>query len=255
MLQFDKNSWLKKKYTSFKSQFSDLRTWARKEKKFTTLRTSYTFLRYIFLSYPIRLRNHHKLVIIGCGRSATKFVSKLFHDLDIQIGHERIEKHGIASWTLVPDTDIKIWGPSYNQIRHLNMPIVHQVRSPLEVISSAMTVFSDQRTWNFIREFIPINESDSLILQSMKYWYFWNLLAEKKAVYTFRIEEIENEIEVLLKIGRFRTTANRKAVMNSISKKINSRQHDSLSWDDLKKTDEALAHKILDLSCKYGYDL
>lgn len=242
-------------YGPFRAKSRDLRIWARTEKKFTTLRTYYCILRFLFVSFHIWLRNHHKIVVIGCGRSATKFVSQLFYELGIQIGHERLEKHGIASWALVPDTYTRVWGPSYNLVRHLEMPIVHQVRNPLAVISSAMTVFSDQRTWNFIGKFIPINENDSLILRSMKYWYFWNLLAEKKAIHSYRVENIENELETLLEIGRFKTTGDKEGVLRILSKKIHSRKHTELCWDDLKKTDEVLTNKILNLSRRYGYDV
>ena len=68
------------------------------------------------------------MAIIGCGRSATSFVSRLFQSFGISIGHERLEKHGIASWTLVPDTNRMVWGPSYKLVRHLAIPMVHQVR-------------------------------------------------------------------------------------------------------------------------------
>jgi hypothetical protein len=250
-----KNSRHKNYYGPLRSQFTHFRIWARKNKKFPTLRTSYSILRLLFVSFPIWLRNDHKLMIIGCGRSATHFASHLFHELGIHIGHERLEKHGIVSWTLVPDTYTTVWGPSYNQIRHLYIPIVHQVRNPLDVISSVGTVFSDRKSWNFISKFIPINVNDSLILRGMKYWYFWNLLAEKKAVYTYRVENIENELEKLLVIGRFETTVDNEHMLEAMSNRISVRKHPNLTWNDLKEADKALTNMIITMSKRYGYNV
>lgn len=238
-----------------RSRFGDFRNRARRERKYSHLRMTYTLSRFILLGIPIRLRSHQKLAIIGCGRSATRFSSRLFQNLGIQIGHERLEKQGIASWTLVPDTSKMVWGPSYNLIRYLNMPMVHQVRHPLDVISSVETVFSDKGTWDFIRNFIPIDDDDSLILKSMKYWYYWNILAEEKAVYTYRIENITEEMRKLIKIGQFDISCDLASTLGNISKTINTRKHPLLSWDDLKKTDERLTNMIIVLAKKYGYSI
>jgi hypothetical protein len=214
---------------------------------------TYSKLRLLTFCYFIRLRKDQKIIITGCGRSATQFTSKLFNELGVKIGHERLERNGIVSWTLVPDTNNNIWGPSYNSIKCAKMPIVHQVRDPLAVISSTMRVFSKNKSWKFIGQFIPIIEQDPVIIKAMKYWYYWNLIAEKKSIHSYRVENIENELDKLIDIGGFKIKADKDIVLRSISKNTHSREHLSLSWDDLRKTDIFLTKKILEMSKRYGY--
>ena len=229
------------------------RDYLRKNNKFFALRKVYSNLRVSLLKYRMLQRNHSKLAIIGCGRSGTKYVSKLFNSIGIKIGHERLSKHGIASWTLVPETNVEVWGPSFKKISKINLPMVHQTRDPLKVISSVKTVFSDQVTWNFISKFIPIKNEETITLKAMKYWYYWNLMAEKKALFTYQVEEIDKHIYKLIEIGRFNIKLNNRLLLSSISKKVNSRIHSDLSWNDIQEEDDRLSQRIYDLSLRYGY--
>lgn len=234
---------------------ASLQNWARKHKKLIILRKCYNVFRFLIISYKIFLRKNEKLVIIGCGRSGTKFTSSLFQELGIMVGHERLEKHGISSWCLVPDTYKMAWGPSYKLLDYLKMPVIHQVRHPLDVISSVRTVFSGNKSWKFIQKFIPLNGNESLTLKSMKYWYFWNLIAENKSIFTYRVENIENELKKILEIGKFNVDYNINEISRIISKKVNSRKHNDLSWNELKIVDEQLTSKIIDLAKRYGYEI
>jgi hypothetical protein len=246
---------IEKIYYKLNIILESLKTWAKKHKKLITLRKFYNILRFLIISYQLYLRKNKKLIIIGCGRSGTKFTSHLFKEIGLRIGHEKLEKHGISSWCLVPDTHKMLWGPSFKLLGYLKMPIIHQVRHPLDVISSVRTVFSNDRSWEFIREFIPINRDESLTLRCMKYWYFWNLKAENKSIFTYRVENIESELKKILEIGKFDGNYNISEVSRKISKKVNSRQHNNLSWKELKIVDERLTSKIIDLAKRYGYEI
>jgi hypothetical protein len=175
--------------------------------------------------------------------------------MGVEIGHEYLRKHGISSWYLVPDTCKVERGPSYNQISYQKMPIVHQVRHPLNVISSVKDVICDDKSWKYICSFIPITMNDSTLLKCMKYWYFWNILAEKKSIYTYKVENIHHELFKIIAIGGLNIRVNPEKVIRKISKNINSRKHCKLSWDDLKNTDKELTKKIMDLAIKYGYEI
>lgn len=97
-----------------------------------------------------------RLAIIGCGRSGTTYTSKLLQSFGVKVGHEKICDHGISSWCLVPDTSLRHIGPSSGDLEGLGIPHVHQVRQPLEVISSATTI--RKKSWGFISQFIPIQK-------------------------------------------------------------------------------------------------
>lgn len=193
------------------------------------------------------------IAVTGCGRSGTKYFSVLMKSIGLDIGHEKLEKHGISSWCLVPDSNISVFGPSFSEIEYLDIPIVHQIRDPLNTISSTLTFMNS--SWNFIQRFIPVSKKDSTLLKSMKYWYYWNLLAKKKAIYSYRIENIKSEINGLVEIGDFRHIVTiEENMIDATSKKINSRPHENLSWKELKDEDEYFASKIYDLAIGFGYD-
>jgi hypothetical protein len=107
-------------------------------------------------------------------------------------------------------------------------------------------------SFKFLSNEIPIDfENDSKILKAMKYWYYWNLKAENKAVFTYQIEEFDKHLNQLLRIGKFFSVKN-ESVINT---KTNTRKHIYLSWDDLYKEDEVLTNNIKNLAIKYGYKI
>jgi hypothetical protein len=199
------------------------------------------------------------IMIIGCGRSGTKFTNELFEANGFQVGHEQLGKDGIVSWTLVPDTDKrawmpsipkgKLWIPSFKELEPLNLPIAHQVRHPLAVVSSMQT--AKRRDWWFISRFLDIEKQDSPILKNMKYWYYWNSMAETKASHSYRIENIENEFDRLCHIATFPI---RSQVTFDVKTSVNAREHDDVTWNDLDKEDKELARRIRGLARRYGYE-
>lgn len=69
----------------------------------------------------------------------------------------------------------------------------------------------------------------------MKYWYHWNLMAEKRALATYKVEDIQSKQ----------------------SKKTNTRKtwssYRKVSWADLEAEDPELTSKIKSLAKRYGY--
>src|SRR5687767_5167182 len=142
---------------------------------------------------PVRLPY---IVIVGCGRSGTKYTAKLFCDLGIGVGHERLGKEGIASWVLSGEHGKSPWGPKMAALRGIPLKIAHQVRHPLKTISSVMT--AKPRSWKFIAQNIACDR-DRLLRCSMQYWLYWNELSEEKAGYTYPVEKLDEGISELLR--------------------------------------------------------
>ena len=140
----------------------------------------FTYLFYLFLLVQCELHaDSHPLLIIGCGRSGTNYLALVLEKAGYEIFHERIGKHGTVSWPMTVNS-ISPWGP-LSEDSFLN--IFHQVKHPLAVLTSWIVNLHDlnRDEWLFIRRHIPqIKSEDSLIVQCAKYWYYWNLLAEKK---------------------------------------------------------------------------
>lgn len=86
-----------------------------------------------------------------------------------------------------------------------------------------------------------------------KYWYYWNLEAEKKAEWRYRIEDIDLVFdEMQERLG----TPLKKESLLKISKKTHTRKPitQKITWSDLKiaLSDEDFSN-IQNLALKYGY--
>jgi len=166
----------------------------------------------------------NNIVIIGCGRSGTKFISQ-----HLGIGHEKLAGNGLACWQSVVDNN------GFYEIKSGDY-ILHQVRHPLDVISSCHTIQLDS-SWELIHQHIQsINEGDSILSKCMNYWYHWNLMAERRALTTYRVEDVFSKVSL--------KTNTRKDWENYSRKE----------WADLKRENRKLCKAIRKLAEKYGYD-
>lgn len=207
---------------------------------------------YYYFYILIKFNKPKGMVIIGCGRSGTTFSSIYLSHLGINIGHERLRYNGISSWYLVSDNDSVPFGPTFNQIKDLEFTLIHQVREPLAAISSIQGTIGGI-SWEFISKEIPIDLiKDSKILQAMKYWYYWNLMAESKSEFRVKAECFQTEIIPVLNALSIKTTHINQRLLNK-EDKINTRSHTALSWSDLENEDITLTEKIKKLALKYGY--
>ncbi|MEN8249447.1 MAG: hypothetical protein ABFS32_10990 [Bacteroidota bacterium] len=199
----------------------------------------------------IRLKKSKAIVLTGCGRSGTRYSSKLLRKCGLHIGHEKLFFNGISSWRIVSDSTEPFMGPSFNEIKMLDRVMIHQVREPLSSISSMLTI--GKPSWEFIAKEIPVNlDKDSSILKAMKYYFYWNLKAETITDYRVKAETFSDDIRpILIDQG---ITFNDK--LNDIKAKdaVNTRKHQILTWEDLNKEDPDLTGKIRLLGTRYGYD-
>lgn len=192
------------------------------------------------------------LLVIGCARSGTGYISKALKKCGYDIGHENdIGVKGLSTWLLAVKTDKPAWGPSWNDVGFKH--IFHQVRHPLKVISSVHTT-EPHESWEYIIANIPeMSWDDSHVVKSAKYWYYWNLKAESIAEWTYRLEDLDdlwNEFEFRLNI-----TLNREIIAN-IPKDTNTRGKHSreFTWEVLEKElPSDLYENIRALALRYGY--
>jgi hypothetical protein len=96
-----------------------------------------------------------------------------------------------------------------------------------------------------------------LMLKAARYWVHWNLLAEKKAHRTVKLEELESELPELCDLVGVDYTQN---VFHEIPKNVNARrilfQEEpwTLAWEDIRRMDAALYEDIRELASRYGYE-
>lgn len=195
-----------------------------------------------------------KLVLVtGCPRSGTRYIAQLLCACGLDVHHEGMGRDGCSSWCMAVDTDVRCWGPSANGYRFQH--VFHQVRDPLPVMSSIYT--HEALSWNYNFHCIPeLSRDDSLFVRTAKYWYYWNLAAEKKAELTYRVEDIDFVFEEIC--TRLNIPVNMEA-LKKVPREVGKHKRDyarTFTWADMKnELPEDLFHNIQEMALRYGYPI
>jgi len=202
-----------------------------------------------------------KLIILSCGSSGTRFISKYMQRGGVYIGHERPMRDGIVSWDLAPGFRERTYYPEAFEFRYIRriygrkIYFVHQVRNPVDTISSWLT--SKKNIWIFINRVLNLDKYDHPLRRCMIYWIKWNLFAEERSVYTYRVENIKNELKNILYLIKRPEILDRQKEMELQDKHENSkktlRPYKKYFIDDFYKVDKVLTKIIVKLALKYGY--
>lgn len=194
------------------------------------------------------------LLITGCSRSGTTFIADALSLCGLDIGHEIMGDDGCSSWFMCLDDGEGPWKncPTAKGIDFEH--IFHQVRYPLDAISSIYATEHPLAIQFFSNNIPEINPWDSNLVKSCKFWYYWNLYAEKKAEWRYQIEQIE---EVWDEMGLRLGIALDRNVLKEISPKTNHRKRQvQFTWLELaEKLPEDLFAKIQELALRYGYSI
>lgn len=195
--------------------------------------------------------NEHLLLITGCARSATTYISKVMEMNGLQFVHEGLARDGCSSWTMAVDAAKTPWGPGSKGLEFKH--IFHQVRNPLSTISSVNHT-EGEASWKFICEHVPeISLKEPQLHRCVKYWIYWNQIAENKAEWTYRIEDLEKVLpEMSERLG---------VPLDPISLKLISKitfhrgdYEKKFTWRDMR---EQLPKKLLEelyaAALHYGY--
>lgn len=204
----------------------------------------------IVYSYRLYIKKRREILITGCARSGTTYITKVLKQCGYRVGHENRKKDGVCSWLMAVDTRHVPWGQARNGYRFRH--IFHQVRDPLKTISS-LNATEPEVSFQFIQEHIPeIQKEDSRLTQCAKFWYYWNLLAESQAEWTYRIEALE---EVWGEFERRLGKKLDKNILKAVPKTTNTRgSYSELTWEELKKELEpSFYQKLQELAKRYGY--
>ena len=198
----------------------------------------------------VLLRTEGKCLITGCGRSGTKYAATLLSAAGLRIGHETMDRDGIASWLLAALPAAPGWGPSGEDFHFRT--ILHQVRNPLAAISSMQTI--QPASWRYICQHIPCSMEDPLLFRCVTFWREWNLKAESIAAWSYRLEDIDSAWEELC--ARLALPATREA-LNAVSRNVNTRKgsFENVTWDDLKNLDSRLCLAVQEQAARYGYQI
>lgn len=216
------------------------------------------------------------IVVTGCGSSGTKFAARAWRTAGVHVGHERGGAQGVSSWYVAPGLGARfhlrgIGYPPFNAMAWEGIDRVskdrgvicfHQTRQPIKAISTVQRY--SRPSWLYIiktlqREGIEIAMDTPKIRRCMLYWYWWNLLAEKRACYQYRIEDFTKP-EIWEHICRLAGRPEKIEMLEKIKgipKTVNSRKrkYKPMSWAQLYAEDTALTEKIKELGRTYGYNI
>lgn len=185
-----------------------------------------------------------RLLIIGCPRSGTKYAAAYFQKIGHDIGHERVGKDGVSSWMFAATDNTYPWGVGKKTDYNFKM-IVHQIRHPLQVISSLSTIHNI--SWKFIAKHINLNPELNDIQKRMKMWIEWNKLCESQTNFRYRIENFDQAVQ------RICNNLHISYKPAKIVKNLNARNHIDLSWKQLVDADKQLCKEIISMMSRYGY--
>ena len=224
---------------------------------------------------PLRL----PLLVTGCGRSGTKYISHALQRLGLDVRHEQLGSDGISSWTMAVISENRIYGPPSSTVSFEQ--IFHQTRDPLSVINSCMS-FSET-SWDFICDHIDCPRHAPIAIRAATYWLLWNEEVEKIASWRYRIEDF---LEPLFEefCVRLKVNCNKKLV-ELIPRDFNTRKQGrnlhlleeefrqawpfptetfrsmvkkkqiscDLTWQALETYDKMLCTKVKAKAAQYGY--
>ena len=200
-----------------------------------------------------------QIVITGCGRSGTKYIARVLERVNLEVLHERTGLDGHSDWhTASPLAPAEPRGPD----RLTGAVVLHQVREPVAVISSAR-VFAES-SWEFIYKNLPqIQGWMPRTYRCMAYWFYWNLLAESQAEWTYRVESLFEPAtfnEFCRRTG-IKPTQEQIINMQKVSTRKNSRDKRKqrtgiatpFTHEELRQEDESLFNRIMQQGKRYGY--
>jgi len=194
------------------------------------------------------------VLITGCGRSGTTFISRALTGAGLDVRHEYLGKDGSASWYMNVENANAPYGCS-STVGLRFTHIFHQVRHPLKTIAS-INYSSHASSFAYVAAYVPEIDliHDSRLVQTAKYWYYWNLLAEAKAEWRYRIEDIDL---VWDEIGQRLGVYLDPSVLSQLSRKTNTRgDTGKLTWKQLKANIPAdLFADIQSMALRYGYSI
>ena len=178
--------------------------------------------------------------ILSHGRSGTLYTAMILRSIGLDFGHEE------------DGTDGAIGGIFFHEKRYLDSygQIFHQLRHPLKTISSSTTCKADSFKKVFREIGIDDIWEDEPLRRAMLSWIHYVKWAERHSVWRYKIEDFPKIWPELL----FRMNVPRVELPN-LPVNINTRLHQSYTWNDLMAADSELTKTIKDMAWRFGYEL
>lgn len=204
------------------------------------------------------------IVITGCPRSGTRYISCVLQYLGKDVRHEYLGTNGVASAGIAAAASRKLFmghtrafsAYTPKQVARAATVLLHQVRHPLDFLASAAQNLDG--FWDDVGKIIPHGQKDPPLLRAAKYWYHWNVLAEKLCQWTYRVEALSNLFDEFCR----RTGARHdRSVFGTIPTNVGADmgvwyklKRVRVTWNNISALDRILCRKIRAKATEYGYE-
>jgi len=200
----------------------------------------------------------HRCYILGLGhpRTGTRYTKELLCSLGLDIGHEKVGRHGIIAWPLVATEGPWPFVTETNDEGVIPQRTIYNVRSPHQSIPSI--VYTDDRTeksanWrnNFLGMPYRSQFENPVEYAIVSLLVFDRLILQREPDLIFRIEDQTHRLVNMVRNDRMarRTIYTDPGV-------VNKREHDD--WGSLSEYYDTvcddLREGINDYCVRYGYD-
>lgn len=205
-------------------------------------------------------------------------MSEVLLGIGIDIPHEAIGRDGMISWYATGTKDEKRKGIDVFKIRVRyymeNDPIVlHQVREPLASIISINKTFGKHAVAYVDKQvdkqfgqvvFPKIIDHTTRLEWVMLYWLYWNRLAERDAIWRYRVEDVKKED--FFKMFCEKVKIPYKDSYRAKEVTFNGKHHPRrdrrnpcdrdivVTWDTLFAVNKELARAVVEQGRRYGYE-
>jgi len=197
---------------------------------------------------PQAVRPERPLLIVGTGRSGTKWTAQALRLLGREVGHERIGPDGAVGWNFVAR---RPYGDADCRRDARWKTVLHQVRHPLDAIGS-LTTHVDA-LWRFVYHEMDLPWQSDPLRRAARYWVNWNRRAQALAEWTYRVEELRDGTETWAEFKR-RAGLPEGARCPEVPRDLNRRRHREVSLEDVRALG-GLGKTVLTLARSYGYDV
>jgi hypothetical protein len=165
-------------------------------------------------------------------------MSMVMRAAGLDVCHERLGEDGTVDAS---------FGPRVDPDKYV---VLHQVRSPLVVLANH--TIARQSSWERVSHYVELVK-EPMLLRVMRYWLDWTAIAETKARWTYRIENIDNVWpDICKEIG----IEHCPKALDGVSRNQNTRVglYAPITWTELEAIDAKLVDEIRETATRYGYD-
>jgi len=187
------------------------------------------------------------ILVLGHPRGGTGYMAKLLQQLGLDVRHEKNGKHGTANWMYAARSEYKPWNAQDNTQRYFRH-VLHVIREPISCIASvAHTENKRKKSLAFRQQYIYLPREVNQIRQAVYSYIGWHKLIKSWAPdVTVKCGQAAGDTWTYLAAQGYNVK-----FLNEDLPPVNTRQHLSLSYSDIKANIEKPLRGELDRYIDY----